>query len=173
MRGDEVGERPRFLQVRGGGRERIGEQRRQPHQIDEEGERVAPQGLGLWPRRGNFAERLHACHEVRVLLHDLHDPDARETLDHEVGVAVRPGRELHDAGRRPDGVQVRRAGVLRRAAHGEQTEDTVRRAQVRDQPQRSRLAHADRRDHEREDHRPLERQHGDAVGQSGRGRFLV
>ena len=159
-RRDQVAERARVVDIRGGELQLLGQVRGHADDVRELALDVAGQRLDLGRVRDDVRQLLQLRRQVRLLLLRLDEAHALEPLDED---SQRPVGDLdhlvHD-GDRPDPVEVVPAGrVGLGVAHGQQRQHPLARDDVVDQLDRALLADGERRHRLREDDRLLQRQH--------------
>ena len=158
-RGDEVAERARVVDVRGGELQLLGEVRGEADDAGEEALDVARQRLDLGRLADDVGHVLELADEVRLVLPRLDEPDPLEPLDEDAQRPVGDLDHLVDDRGRADLVQVVPAGLLGlRVPDGDEREHPVARDDVVDQPHRALLADRERRHRVGEDDRLLQRE---------------
>ena len=159
-RGDEVGERARVVDVRGGELQLLGQIRRETDDARELALHVADERFDLGPLDQHVGYGLELGDEVRVDGDAFCDPHAMQAADED---ALRPVGDLDhlvDDRDRPDLVDVVPVGRLDRGVlGGDQGEQAVAGDDVVDQAHRALLPDRKRGHRLREDDHLLERQH--------------
>ena len=159
-RGDEVRERARVLDVRGGELQLFGQIRDEPDHPCEEALDVPRERLDLGCLFELIRQIGELADEIGVILQRPHEPDASQTLDEDAQGPVGNLDHLVDHGRGPDEVEVVEAGLLRlRILDGDESEHAIAGDHVLDELDRALLADRERRHRLRKHDRVLQRQH--------------
>ena len=163
-RRDEVAERARVVDVRGGELELLGQVRDERDDAREQRLHVARQCLDLGRLLEDVRHLDEAADEIRLDLDGLLEPDPAETLHEDAQRSVGHADHLVDHGRGADLVEVLEAGLLvLRVARGQQREHPVAADDVVDELDRALLPDRERGHRLRKDDGVPQRQHGELL----------
>ena len=161
-RGDEVSQAARFANVGGQRLQVVRHQRRDRHDLLKVGLDVPLQGVDFEPVA--ILEDLDGFFdlgaEIRPHVHELAQPDPRESLDDDPEAAVRQLEHLVNVAGRPDRIEVvAQRLVFARLALREDRNQAAARNRLVNQPHRALARHRERHERIGKQHRIAQRQH--------------